>query len=44
LNIILVFAESLSAIDSANAGGNDKMPKFDKIQKDGITFTNFIAD
>ena len=44
LNIILVFAESLSAIDSANAGWNDKMPKFDQIQKDGITFTNFIAN
>jgi hypothetical protein len=44
LNIILVFAESLSAIDSANAGWNDKMPKFDQIQKDWITFTNFIAN
>ena len=44
LNIILVFAESLSAIDSANVGWNDKMPKFDQIQKDWITFTNFIAN
>ena len=44
LNIILVFAESLSAIDSANAGWNDKMPNFDQIQKDWITFTNFIAN
>ena len=44
LNIILVFAESLSAIDSANAGWNDKMPKFDQIQRDWITFTNFIAN
>jgi len=44
LNIILVFAESLSAIDSANIGWNNKMPKFDAIQKDGITFTNFVAN
>ena len=44
VNIILVFAESLSAIDSANAGWNDKMPKFDQIQRNGITFTNFIAN
>ncbi len=44
LNVILVFAESLSAIDSANAGWNDKMPRFDKIQEDWITFTNFVAD
>jgi len=44
VNIILVFAESLSAIDSSNVGWNDKMPWFDKIQKDGITFTNFITN
>ena len=44
LNVILVFAESLSAIDSANAWWNDNMPNFDKIQKDWITFTNFIAN
>lgn len=44
LNIILVFAESLSAIDSANMGWNDKMPRFDQIQKDGITFTNFVTN
>ena len=44
LNIILVFAESISAIDSANIWWNDKMPKFDIIQKDGITFTNFVAN
>ena len=44
LNIILVFAESLSAIDSANVGWNNKMPKFDQIQKDWITFTNFITN
>ena len=44
LNIILVFAESISAIDSANVWGNDNMPNFDKIQKDGITFTNFVTN
>ena len=44
LNIILVFAESLSAIDSANVGWNNKMPKFDQIQKDWITFTKFITN
>ena len=44
LNIILVFAESLSAIDSANAGWNDNMPKFDQIQNDGIVFSNFVTN
>lgn len=44
LNIILVFAESLSAIDSANMWWNNNMPYFDKIQKEWITYTNFIAN
>ncbi len=44
LNIILVFAESLSAIDSANMGWNNNMPKFDEIQKNWITFTNFVTN
>lgn len=44
LNIVLIFAESLSAIDSANMWWYDNMPYFDKIQKDGITFTNFIEN
>lgn len=44
LNVILVFAESLSAIDSANMGWNNNMPKFDEIQKDWITFTNFVTN
>ena len=43
LNIILIFGESLSAIDSANMWWNDNMPYLDKIQQDGITFTNFIS-
>ena len=42
-NIIVVFAESLSPIDSLRLGKvNDNLPYFDRIQKDGITFTNFI--
>ena len=44
LNIILVFAESISAIDSANVGGHDKMPKFDQIQNDWIKYTNFVTN
>ena len=44
LNVILVFAESLSAIDSANMWWNNNMPKFDEIQRDWITFTNFVTN
>ena len=44
VNIILVFAESLSAIDSANMWWNNNTPRFDKIQRNGITFTNFIEN
>ena len=44
LNVILVFAESLSAIDSLNAWWNDWMPYFDKIQNDGIKYYNFITN
>ena len=44
LNIILVFAESLSAIDSANLWWADEMPGFDKIQNEWIKFTNFITN
>ena len=44
LNIILVFAESLSAIDSKNSGWNDNMPWFDKIQKEWIMYSNFITN
>lgn len=43
-NIIVLFAESRSAIDSIRAGGlYNNFPKFDKIQEDGMTFTNFFA-
>ena len=44
VNIILVFAESISAIDSANMWWNDNMPWFDEIQNNWITFTNFITN
>ena len=44
LNVILVFAESLSAIDSANMWWNDNIPYFDKIQNDWIKFSNFITN
>ena len=44
-NIIVVFAESFSAIDSKRVGGiNDNLPYFDKIQAEGMTFTNFLAN
>jgi hypothetical protein len=43
--VILVLAESFSTVDSKRAGGlYDNFPLFDKIQKDGITFTNFMAN
>lgn len=42
-NVIVVFAESLSPIDSLRVGKvNNNLPYFDLIQKQGITFTNFI--
>lgn len=44
LNVILVFAESLSAIDSANMWWNDEMLYFDKIQNNWIKYTNFITN
>jgi len=44
-NVIIVFAESLSAIDSLRDGWTaDNLPYFDKIQEQGITFKNFIAN
>lgn len=45
LNIILVFAESFSAIDSFRVWWTyDNLPLFDKIQSYGMTFTNFLAN
>ena len=44
INVILVFAESLSAIDSARLWWYNNLPNFDKIQKDWITFNNFITN
>lgn len=44
-NIILIFAESFSVIDSKRVWWiNDKFPNFDKIQAAGMTMTNFIAN
>lgn len=44
-NIILVFAESFSAIDSKRVWWiYDNMPLFDKIQEQWITYTNFLAN
>ena len=44
-NVIVVFAESLSAIDSMRVGKTyNNLPYFDKIQAQGITFTNFLAN
>ncbi|GHV23650.1 hypothetical protein FACS189428_7410 [Clostridia bacterium] len=43
LNLIIVFAESLSQIDSLRMGGvNDRLPHFDAIAEKGMTFTNYI--
>ena len=42
-NVIVVFSESLSPIDSLRVWWiHDNLPYFDMIQKQGITFTNFI--
>jgi len=44
-NIIVIFSESLSPIDSLAIGWvNNNLPYFDLIQKQGITFTNFITN
>ena len=44
LNIILLFLESFSAIDSNNAWGFDHLPMFDKIQNNWIIFKNFLSN
>lgn len=45
INVIVVLAESLSAIDSLRVWGvYDHLPYFDKIQTEGVTFTNFLAN
>ena len=43
-NIIFIFSESLSAIDSKKAGWNDNLPSFDKISEKGIFFPHIIAN
>lgn len=43
-NIILMFAESFSPEYSLHNGGlYDRMPQTDQIQKEGITFSNYMA-
>lgn len=44
LNIIVVFVESLSAIDSARLWWNNNIPYIDKIQESWLTFTDFISN
>lgn len=45
MNIIVVFAESFSAIDSFRVGWTyNNLPLFDKLQSYGMTFTNFLAN
>lgn len=45
LNVVLVFAESFSTVDSKRSWGLfDNFPLFDKIQSNGTTFTNFMAN
>lgn len=45
INVVVVFAESLSPIDSLRVGWvNDNLPSFDFMQKQGTTFTNFTAN
>jgi len=45
LDVILVFAESFSTVDSKRAGGMyDNFPLFDKMQAEGVMFNNFMAN
>ena len=45
LNVVLVFAESFSTVDSKRSWGlYDNLPLFDRIQSNGTTFTNFMAN
>jgi len=45
LNVILVFAESFSTVDSKRVWGiYNNYPLFDKVQAEGITFKNFMAN
>jgi len=44
-NVIMLILESGSAVDSSKTSGlHNLMPQFDKIQSEGITYTNFIAN
>lgn len=44
-DVIVLFAESFSTVDSKRSGGiHDYLTGFDTIAADGITYTNFIAN
>lgn len=44
-DVIVIFAESFSLVDSKRAGGaHDYFTGFDQIMADGVTYTNFIAN
>jgi phosphoglycerol transferase MdoB-like AlkP superfamily enzyme len=44
-NVILLLSESLSQIDSRQAGGEfDRIPQIDSIAQTGMTLTNLISD
>lgn len=44
-NVILLFLESFSSVDSYRTSEiNNNFPKFDKIQEEWITFTNFSSN
>lgn len=43
-NVIVLFIESFSLIDSRLWWVNNNLPAFDDIAQDGLTFTNFISN
>jgi len=43
-NIIFIFSESISAVDSEKAGGINRLPLFDKISDDGIFLNRVIEN
>ena len=44
LNVVLIFLESFSAIDSARLWWNNNTPYLDKIQENWVTFPNFFSN
>lgn len=44
-NLIILLSESLSQVDSTKSGGIfDRLPRIDRIQAQGLTFTNVVAN